>query len=54
LVSYALVAIDALDGAPPILAKDFIADECKQSATGRLDENALLTELGYEIDDEKE
>lgn len=51
---FALAAISALEGAPPILAKDYIAKERKAFKSGKFDEQAVLTELGLAEDTEEE
>jgi len=51
---FALLAVSALEGAPPILAKDHIAKERKALKAGELDEQAVLVELGLADDSEEE
>lgn len=51
---FALVAVSALEGAPPILAKDHIAKERKALNAGKLGEQAVLVELGLADDNEEE
>ena len=50
---FALVAVSALERAPPILTKDHVAKERKALKTGKLDEQAALVELRL-ADDTKE
>jgi hypothetical protein len=51
---FALVAISALEGAPPILAKGHIEKELKALKAGSLGEQAVLVELGLADDSEEE
>jgi hypothetical protein len=43
---FALVTTAALEGAPTVLAKDFVHVERRELMAGTLQENALLAELG--------
>lgn len=45
---YALVAMSALEGAPTILARDFIIDEVRSMHGSSLNRAALWKELGFE------
>ena len=49
---FALVSIDALEGAPVILARNFISKERYEMLRGDLDEKALCDELGISRDGE--
>jgi hypothetical protein len=49
---FALIAIEALEGAPVILARNFIGNERRQLLSGDLDEDALYGELGIGRDSE--
>lgn len=51
---FTLVAVSALEGAPPIFAKDSLAKERKALKAGKLDEQAVLAELGLIGDSEEE
>ncbi len=48
------MAVSALEGAPPILAKDHIAKERKALKAGKFGEQAVLVELGLADDNEEE
>lgn len=50
----ALVAISALDGAPPLLAKEFLKDEVANLRLGKLNEDTLWQELGLDSPDADE
>lgn len=51
---FALMSIEALEGAPAVMAKTFLADEHAQLKQGSLDTEALLEELGFGEESEDE
>ena len=51
---YALVAISALEGAPPILGKDHIGTERQELSKGTLKLSAIWEELGFLNDSDEE
>jgi hypothetical protein len=48
------VAVSALEGALPVLAKDHITKERKALKAGKLDEHAVLVELGLAGESEED
>jgi hypothetical protein len=51
---FALVALSALEGAPSLLARDYIANEVKSLRRAKLDQKVLWAELGLGQESESE
>ncbi|GGX23289.1 hypothetical protein [Undibacterium macrobrachii] len=51
---FALVTIAALEGAPTILAKNYVKEERKALASGTLNEDTLFEELGITSEEDED